>query len=290
MITIENLCFSYGKTQILTNVSSQFEEGKIYGLLGRNGVGKTTLLSLLAGAQEAKEGMILFNGKPLFENQDAISAIGLFYQRNDLDREMDHSKVEDLFKKAKQFRKHFDLDYANELAQKFNLKTSKRMNKLSKGNEAVIQAILGLASRVPVTIFDEVYLGMDAPSRTLFYSELLDEQERFPRMFIVSTHLVSEMEHLFDEVKILENGQFSLDESYQTAVEKGNTLTGDAEAVSNVTKGLKVIREQVLGPTKAVSVFGELGEQVREQCVKQNIAISQMPLQDLFIALTAERG
>lgn len=123
-----------------------------------------------------------------------------------------------------------------------------------------------------------------------FYSELLDEQERFPRMFIVSTHLVSEMEHLFDEVKILENGQFSLDESYQTAVEKGNTLTGDAEAVSNVTKGLKVIREQVLGPTKAVSVFGELGEQVREQCVKQNIAISQMPLQDLFIALTAERG
>ncbi|WP_099302366.1 ATP-binding cassette domain-containing protein [Bacillus sp. Marseille-P3800] len=290
LIHVENVHFAYRDHAVFKNVTTQFEAGKIYGLLGRNGVGKTTLLSLLIGARLATDGKVLFEGKPLYENERAMASMGMFYQRNDVDRETDNTKVEDLFKQTQLFRENFDLDYANELAQKFKINTLKRISKLSKGSEAAVQVIIGLASRLPVTIFDEVYLGMDAPSRTLFYSELLDEQERFPRTIIISTHLVSEMEHLFEEVLILKNGRFIVDEAYQSLIEKGHTITGDAEAIEEVMRGYKVIGEQTLGQTKAVSIYGEVDEQTRHQCAVKNLRISQISLQDLFIALTEEEG
>ncbi|UTR07236.1 ATP-binding cassette domain-containing protein [Alkalihalobacillus sp. LMS6] len=292
LIHVENVHFAYRDHAVFKNVTTQFGAGKIYGLLGRNGVGKTTLLSLLIGARLATDGKVLFEGKPLYENERAMASMGMFYQRNDVDRETDNTKVEDLFKQTQLFRENFDLDYANELAQKFKINTLKRISKLSKGSEAAVQVIIGLASRLPVTIFDEVYLGMDAPSRTLFYSELLDEQERFPRTIIISTHLVSEMEHLFEEVLILKNGRFIVDEAYQSLIEKGHTITGDSEAIEEVMRGYgyKVIGEQTLGQTKAVSIYGEMDEQTRHQCAVKNLRISQISLQDLFIALTEEEG
>ncbi|MFS0785587.1 ATP-binding cassette domain-containing protein [Shouchella sp. 1P09AA] len=288
-ITVENVGFSYRNQMVLSDLTTQFEAGKIYGLLGRNGVGKTTFLSLLIGARMPKEGKLFFNGEPLYENEQAMASIGMFYQRNDLDRESDNTKVEDLFKKAHRFRENFDFSYAHGLAKKFNIDPSKRVSKLSKGSEAAVQVIMGLASRLPITIFDEVYLGMDAPSRTLFYNELLDEQERFPRTMIISTHLVSEMEHLFEEVMILNNGRLMIDESYQQLIEKGHTITGDAEAVAEVIQGYQVIGEQLLGPTKAVSIYGEIDDHMRLECENRQLRINQIPLQELFIALT-ERG
>ena len=292
LIRVENVHFAYRDHAVFKNVTTQFEAGKTYGLLGRNGVGKTTFLSLLIGARLATEGKVFFEGKSLYENERAMASMGMFYQRNDVDRETDNTKVEDLFKQTQLFRENFDLDYAKELAQKFKINTSKRISKLSKGSEAAVQVIIGLASRLPVTIFDEVYLGMDAPSRTLFYSELLDEQERFPRTIIISTHLVSEMEHLFEEVLILKNGRFIVDEAYQSLIEKGHTITGDSEAIEEVMRGYgyKVIGEQTLGQTKAVSIYGEMDEQTRHQCAVKNLRISQISLQDLFIALTEEEG
>lgn len=82
------------------------------------------------------------------------------------------------------------------------------MSELSKGMRSALQVVLGLASRAPITIFDEVYTGMDAPTRKKFYNEVLNEQAEHPRMFILSTHLVSEMDYLFDEIVMIHQGKY----------------------------------------------------------------------------------
>src|SRR5690606_18220038 len=130
--------------------------------------------------------------------------------------------------------------------------------KLSKGKQSAFNVVVGLASRAPITIFDEVYLGMDAPSRDLFYKELLKDQEKHPRIIIMSTHLVSEMEYLFDEVIIIDQGKLLLQGTYDEVVSRGVTVIGHRDNVNEFTKNKHVINEEQLGDTKSATIFGEL--------------------------------
>ena len=182
------------EVEAVRDFTCTFEHGKIYGFIGRNGAGKTSLLSVVAGYRQASSGEVLVNGEPLFENSRYAAHINFVYQRS-----FDSEAVRDLrmkryFKKAASYRPTFDMDYAHQLLEKFNVPLKKRMKHLSKGQQSAVCAIIGLASRCALSIFDEVYLGMDAPSRDLFYRELLETQGRYPRIMVVSTHLISEFD------------------------------------------------------------------------------------------------
>ncbi|WP_311200269.1 hypothetical protein [Oceanobacillus sojae] len=151
-----------------------------------------------------------------------------------------------------------------------------------------MQVAIGLASRTPLTIFDEAYLGMDAPARELFYKEILLEQERHPRTILFSTHLVSEMEYLFDEVLIIDNGKVLLQETSEQLLEKGFSITGAKEDVEAFTKTLEVIYEEMLGGTKSVMVYGTLPKQEQREAVELDLEIGSLSINNLFIHLTKE--
>ncbi|MGV2787405.1 ABC transporter ATP-binding protein, partial [Clostridium perfringens] len=135
---------------------------------------------------------------------------------------------------------------------------------------------------------DEVYLGMDAPSREIFYRELLKDQEHHPRTFILSTHLVSEMDYLFEEVIIIHKGQFVLQDDYESLTSRGVSITGPAAKVDEFIQGMKVLNVQQLGSTKAVMVYGELNEASQLAAHRAGLEIGPISLQDLFIHLTGE--
>ena len=121
----------------------------------------------------------------------------------------------------------------------------------------------GLASGAPLTLFDEVHHGMDAPSRNLFYDTILDQRAATGRTFILSTHLVSETAYLFDHVLILHHGSRLCDEPQDTLLERETTVTGEAGAVSQFTADKTVIDHKRLGPTAAVMLYGTLSDQDR---------------------------
>lgn len=173
--------------------------------------------------------------------------------------------------------------------QKFELPPDKPVKKLSKGKQSALNITVGLASRSPLTIFDEAYLGMDAPARELFYRELLEDREKDPRTFFLSTHLVSEMDYLFDEVLILHKGKLLLHEDYETFISKGTTVTGEAEKVDGFVRGKEVLNEQQLGPVKSVMIFGRLSDREKETAEAIGLELGPVKLQDLFIHLTEER-
>lgn len=282
-IEVKNVSLQYGEQFALKDISFQLQENKIYGLLGRNGAGKTSLLSLLAAFREPTGGTITVNGEPVFENGNVMRQVSFIFQKDYKD---EADRVKTFLENTGRYRPNFDMDYAIELAEKFKLPLNKPMKQLSKGMQAAANVVLGLASRTPITIFDEAYNGMDAPTREIFYQEVLADQAEHPRLMILSTHLVSEMDYLFDEVLILNKGELVLHEEYETLITKGASITGAAEQVDAFVQGKNILNTKQLGKTKSVTIFGNLSETERRTAEENGLEVGPVALQDMFIYLT----
>lgn len=270
---------------ILNNVSFSLNDHKIIGLIGRNGAGKTSLLSLLASYRLPTNGQVLIDGDEAFENEEKMEQV-IFIYPSDFTEETD--TVEDFLYLFSRYYSKYDSEYASYLIDRFKLPLDKAVSELSKGMQSALNVITGLASKAPITIFDEAYLSMDAPSRELFYEELQGSQMNHPRLFILSTHIISEAEYLFDEVFILEKGKLLFHEDYETLISKGVTVTGSKEEVEILTAPYKIINEEKLGSVKAVTIFGEGIETLQEEARVTDVELKPVSLQQLFSHLTKE--
>ncbi|SEO41796.1 ABC-2 type transport system ATP-binding protein [Amphibacillus marinus] len=286
-IEIKDLSLQLGKSNILKEINLSLQPGKVYGLLGRNGAGKTSFLSLLASFRLPTSGTISIDGEMPFENPRIMSEVSFSYP-TDLSEES--YTAADYFTDARRFRPNFDLDCAHALAKRFGFPLNKALSKLSNGQQSAFIATLGLANRTKIAIFDEVYVNMDAPTRKIFYQELIEEQARYPRLMILSTHLVSEMEYLLDHVLILDQGKLLVDQDYESIINLGVTVTGPVEEVNQFVKGRKQLNSQQLGQTKATMIFGKLANSERLIAQQNGLELSPVSLQELFIHITEEDG
>lgn len=286
-INVTNLSLNYGKHDALQNISFHCNEKKIYGLLGRNGAGKTSLLTILASFREQTSGSLTIGGQNVFENAHVMQHI-IFIYNKDYKEESDN--VKQILEGIERYRPYFDMNYAQYLIQKFKLPVDKKVKDFSNGMQSALNVTIGLASRAPITIFDEAYLGMDAPTREIFYQELLADQANHPRIMIVSTHLVSEMDYLFEEILILHKGKMILQDDYESLLTKGASITGDAKEVDDFVQGMKVLNVQQLGPIKSAMVYGEVNADKQKTAQLKGLEIGSISLQDLFIHLTEEEN
>nr|WP_233167411.1 ABC transporter ATP-binding protein [Paenibacillus roseus] len=269
----------------MKDINFRLEEGKIVGLLGRNGAGKSTLLSLLAAYRKPSTGTVTIGGQELFENPLLMSQVTLSYN-TDYSDETD--KVKDMLDAAASYRSNFDRSYAEHLAEQFRLPLDKQIKELSNGMKSAVNVMIGLASRCPVTIFDEVYVGMDAPTREIFYKELLEDHARHPRTIILSTHLVSEMDYLFEEIIILKKGRLLMQKRSDQFLELGLSVTGATQAVEQFVHGMKRLSTRQLGGTTSVRIYGELSEAQHQEARNLGLELGNVSMQDLFIHLTEE--
>lgn len=284
-VKAENIQLDYGNHVALKNISFELKQDKIYGLLGRNGAGKTSLLSLLASFREPTTGNLTINGETPFENAFIMQNVSFLY---DKDYKDESDNIIQMLQHIQQYRPHFDMEYAEYLIDRFKLDRKKPIKQYSKGMQSSLNVIIGLASRSPLTILDEVYLGMDAPAREIFYKEILEEQERHPRMFILSTHLVSEMDYLFDEVIFLDKGSILLQEEIDTLSSRGATIIGNKQIVNDFIQSKQVINTEQLGDTVSVTIYGEMSDEEITRALGKGLDIRPVSLQDLFVYMTEE--
>lgn len=282
-VAVNNLSLTYGSYQALKDVSFMLNEPKIYGLLGRNGAGKTSLLSVLASFREQTNGTVTIGREAPFENADIMQHVSFIYNKDYKD---ESDNVKEALEYVARYRSQFDVQYADYLVEKFKLPLKKPIKEFSNGMKSALNVTIGLASRSPITIFDEAYVGMDAPTRDIFYRELLEDQSNHPRIIILSTHLVSEMDYLFDEVIILDKGSIVLQEDFESLITKGSSITGAIEVVDEFVLPMKQLNAQQLGNTKSVMVFGVLSDHDRKVAQQKGLEVGPISLQDLFIHLT----
>ncbi|WP_283135791.1 ATP-binding cassette domain-containing protein [Rhizohabitans arisaemae] len=285
-IEVDDLVMRYGATTALDRLSLNLEGGKIYGLLGRNGSGKTTLLSVLAAFRRPTGGRVRIDGQPVFENARLTERISLI---RDGGATVELGSAQEAVGFAEWLRPGFDGRYARSLMALFGLDPKKSVSGMSKGQRAALGVVMGLASRAPLTMFDEAYLGMDAPSRYAFYDALLSDYLANPRTIILSTHHIEEVASLFEEVVIIDKGRLVVHEESTRLLSRGTAVTGPAAQVEAFTTGLTVLNSRRLGPTTAATIYGDLDEARLAQAAAAGLELGPIPMQDLFVHLTGER-
>ena len=283
MLELKNISKSYGSTKVLEGINLEFDLGKIYGLLGRNGVGKTTLLNIISSQIRSNSGQVVLNGESVYENDKAMGDIAIMKESG---YGVDDIKVKRIFKSAKILYKNWDEDYKEFLIDEFNLNKKKNYSKLSRGNQTIVGLIVGLASRAPITIFDEPSLGLDAANRYKFYELLLKDIEEYPRTVIISTHLIDEVSNLFEEVVILKDNSHYLKDEVSNLMEKSYFLNGRLENMEYILKEKNIIHKEDFGTTTIIGVFDELSGEEKKELKANGVDISPIPLQRLFILLT----
>lgn len=277
MIELKNITKKFKNVTALDHVSLTFEGNCIYGLLGRNGAGKSTMLNLVSNRLFPTEGFIYADGMPVAENDRALSLIS--YMSEDMLYESS-LRVQRVFEWSKLFRPAFDMDYAHSLAEKFALGPKKKIGKLSTGYRSILKLILTLASGAEYLLFDEPVLGLDANHRQLFYSELLARYAENPCTVILSTHLIEEVAGIIEKVVIIKDGGILLDRPAEDIQKMGFTVSGKKEDVSAWCAGKNILGTQELGGLMLAHILGE------RETIPEGLTVTPLDLQQLFIHLT----
>ncbi|PKM59186.1 MAG: ABC transporter ATP-binding protein, partial [Firmicutes bacterium HGW-Firmicutes-4] len=155
---------------------------------------------------------------------------------------------------------------------------------LSTGYTSIFKIIIALSVNTPYVLFDEPVLGLDANHREIFYRLLIEKYSDNPFTAIISTHLIDEIANLLEYVMIIKNGEILMNESCETLLSNGYSVTGTINHVNTFIADKEVIGEDVLGGLKTATIIGSLNKST----VPDGIEITNLDLQKLFIKLTNE--
>ena len=268
---------SYGKELVLYNINLNFENPHgVYGLLGRNGAGKTTMMKMIFNMIQSYQGKIELNGENLKNNSEALSQIiyvgGDIYRNNTLLQ----GKIKNIFRAYQAMYPHFDLDFAQKMLAHFNLKDKKKFSKLSTGNKTLVQNILGLASRAPITILDEPTNGLDSVNRQVFFRYMMEDYQNHPRMFILSTHLIQEVENYLTDVIMLKDAKILMAETIETIQSKAHRVINYSLPDKNS------IRQENLGGLVTQDIYDDLSEEEIQTIIQAGGKVNFLGLQTLF--------
>jgi len=283
VIDARGLTKSFGSVTAVNDVSFRIEENRIYGLLGRNGAGKTTLMQLLTGQLFATHGEIEMYGASPVENAKVLSQLCFIKESQ---RYPDDFKVKHVFRSAPWFFAQWDEDFADRLIADFRVPLDRRMKKLSRGQLSAVGVIVGLASRAPVTFFDEPYLGLDAVARHIFYDRLLEDYAEHPRTVILSTHLIDEVSNLLEHVLVIDEGRILIDQDAESLRGTATTIVGAALKIDGFATGRDIIHREGIGGLASVTISG-LGEAERRAATAAGLELAPVSLQQLIVRLTS---
>lgn len=181
---------------------------------------------------------------------------------------------------------NWDAEYARELIEIFRLPMKRLVKRLSRGMLSSVGIIVGLASRAPITIFDEPYLGLDAVARELFYDQLIEDYTDHPRTIILSTHLIDEVSRLLEHIIVIDGGKILLDTDTDELRGRTYNVIGHQSAVDSFVQGRQVIHREVLGSTVSATVMGTSEVSIKEEAQQAGLETTPVSLQQFIVHVT----
>ncbi|WBW50049.1 ABC transporter ATP-binding protein [Peptoniphilus equinus] len=274
MLNAQHINKSY-QHDVLTDVNVTLKPGTIYGLFGRNGIGKTTLLKILSNHIVHYQGEVHLDGKVLKENDPLTSQVYLSLDYTD--PTLEHQKLNNLISFAAASLPHFDASYLEQLMGTFNLNPKAKLKSLSKGTRILFFTLLGLASGAPYTFFDEPTAGLDPANKELLFKQIQAIRDD-GRCVVIATHDIGEMERLVDHVLIL-NADVVLDASMEEIADKAFRVFGDQATLDAHLAGKNILGRDTFGGKSIVYIYDTLAPTAQ-------LDIAPLSLKDLFIYLT----
>ena len=208
ILELKNIEKSFGEKKVLTGVSFKVEGGKAFGLLGRNGAGKTTSIRILMDVFPANSGEVLIDGQPIDYNKIGIGYLpeerGLYPKKIIIDQLTYFAELKGMSRKAAVQSIDYWLGRLGMTEYR-----NKKLETLSKGNQQKIQLITALAHNPDIVILDEPFSGLD-PVNAMLLKDVVKEQIAKGKIVLFSSHQMSYIEEFCDSIAILNNGAVAL--------------------------------------------------------------------------------
>ena len=209
-IIVKNMSKRYGKKQIFKDFSLELPANRVIGLLGENGIGKTTLLKMIADIAKPDEGEI-----KIVVAKDNIALSVSRHTRDlisyliDPSRFESYMKVSDAIRYYQDFFSDFDEKKAEKLCESFSISLKEKISKLSKGNQERVCLMLCLSRQAPIYLLDEPMAGFDPKFKRELVTAILDHVEAWQTL-IISSHLLRDLDSIFDEIVILTENKVTM--------------------------------------------------------------------------------
>ena len=216
MIRINDLGFSYGENPVLKDITMTLEEGRIYGLLGENGVGKTTLLTLLCGLKKAKAGSIEIDGHNPYDREPSLLS-ELYYLSDEVAAA--NMTAKSYAENYGKFWEGFDMSKFTTVMEEFENDAQQKMNKMSFGQLKKTYIAFALACNTKYLLMDEPTNGLDIPSKAQFRKAIM-KHTREDAALLISTHQVRDLENIIDPIIILDRQGVLLNASIEEIADK----------------------------------------------------------------------
>lgn len=294
MITLTSITHTYrGEiAPALLDVSLTLGESTVTALVGPNGSGKTTLMQILGGVMVPTSGSISIDGAQASADELLTGSIIASSARD-----FDNLSSQSLVTYAR-LRPTWDEQLFAHYTQRFDLTVNRKfVRKLSGGQAAILSGSIALASGAPLTLLDEIQAPLDVPTRYALYEEILAlagevmEGQRAPRRFIISSHMVSELEKVAEDVVVLKKSELLAHESIDDFTCRVCALTGHASDVERFLADhpdLALIASRELGPTREIVVDLRASAVGETELATHSLTSSPCSFQDAFAYLIQE--
>lgn len=221
VLEIKNVHKKYLSHSVLEGVDFSIPRGKIVGLLGPNGCGKTTILKLISGLLQLDEGEIRING--ICPGQQTKSMISYLPERSYLN---DWMKISDILNLFSDFYADFDRERAEQMLTDLKISKEEKLKTMSKGTKEKVQLILVMSRRASLYLLDEPIGGVDPATREYILHTILKNFDENSSI-LITTHLIQDVETIFDQVLFLNQGKIVIDGEVDEIREKyGKSIDG----------------------------------------------------------------
>ena len=283
IVRVVGLCKRFGRTVALDGLTACVEEHSITGLIGRNGSGKTTLMKILSGTLDKSGGDALVFGKTPMDNLAVLNRLVYTYHNMAYEPNLPLATILYAYKTM---IAGFDSEFAEKLMKYFELGGKTKYRNLSQGMGSIFNFLCALSCRAELTMLDEPVLGMDVTVRKAAYEILLRDFSEHPRTFIISSHLLSELEGVLSDILLIEQGRVVLHGSVDDVRMSAYRVDGSGAAVEDFIDSKNVIAQKNSDISNFAIVYERLSESVAETAKTKGLSISPVRAEDLCIYLT----
>ena len=284
-ITLRNVTKRYRSITVLEQLNLEIRENVITGVVGRNGVGKTTLMKMIAGfIKESGGDLRVFGERPF--NSLSVSANMIFV--DDMMGFPDAMTLEDLLTEFDRFYENWEGELAERLLKYFRLPLTLNHRILSKGKRSTFNAIVGIAARCPLTMFDEPITGMDAGARRDFYRALLKDYLAHPRTILLSSHHMEEMEDLLEDILLIDGKGITFHGSITELQEKFLSLQAKEHVLKQYANRYAVVHRSSAGPLTEWIVDHEHDKAELMELKQAGIRVSAVSASEAYLAMTGQ--
>ena len=292
MIELRNITKSFDKMKAVDNVSVTIRENTVFGLIGTNGAGKSTVLRMIAGILEPEQGEIAIDGLPVFDNMDAKKKL---YFIADEPYFFANCNAVDMQKYLISVYPEFAVeDFYNYLVN-FGLDKKRKVNTYSKGMRKQLALICGICSGAKYLLCDETFDGLDPVMRQGIKSIFASEMERRGMTPVIASHNLRELEDICDHVGLLHKGGVLLSkdlEDMKCNIQKIQCVFKTLEDEAKVISSLDIMKNEKRGSLNVLTVRGNKAEILAIFATANTIFFEALPLslEEIFIRETEVVG